>query len=52
MPKFDFRVTVEAATREDADRAMDDMLNAEIEIETEYTVWDWEITGDPDGYGE
>lgn len=50
MPRFDFRVTVQAETSQDAGQAMNEMMHAEIDVDFEYTVWSWEITGDPDGY--
>lgn len=52
MPRFDYVVTVECESREQAETVMAEHLAAEVDCGFDYSVWDWEITGDPDGYGE
>lgn len=52
MPRFDFVVTLETDTREQAEMVLAETLDADVEFDFEATLWGWEITGDPDGYGE
>lgn len=55
MPRFDYTVTVEAATRKQADQVMTERFEYEEEYGFDYDLRGWKltkITSGPDGHGE